>query len=63
MELQYVDQKINPDVEKEIKNGFFEIRKKYSEDQRPKMKPGEEEEVQVYVSHLCLKNYHPIFSK
>jgi hypothetical protein len=21
------------------------------------------EEVQVYVSHLCLQNYHPIFSK
>jgi hypothetical protein len=22
-----------------------------------------EEEVQVYISHLCLHNYHPIFSK
>lgn len=45
-------------MEREIKEGFFEIRKKFGED------PGaQDSEVQVYVSHLCLHNYHPIFCK
>ena len=44
-------------MEREIKEGFFEIKKKFG-DQSPMT-----EEVQVYVSHLCLQNYHPIFCK
>lgn len=44
-------------MEKEIKEGFFEIRKKFGDQLQMS------EEVQVYVSHLCLQNYHPIFCK
>lgn len=53
-----MEKQLNPSVEKEIKEGFFEIRKKFG-DQIGAMN----EEVQVYVSHLCLQNYHPIFCK
>lgn len=55
-----MEKKLKPEVEKEIKKGFFEIRKKQFDSfgvEQP------EEEVQVYVSHICLHNFHPIFSK
>jgi len=52
-----MEKQLNPSVEKEIKEGFFEIRKKFGDQQVMT------EEVQVYVSHLCLQNYHPIFCK
>jgi hypothetical protein len=55
-----MEKQLNPNVEKEIKEGFFEIRKKFGGDD-PKQPMTEE--VQVYVSHLCLQNYHPIFCK
>ena len=57
-----MEKKLKPEVEKEIKKGFFEIRKKqFDEDGNEKLDA--EEEVQVYVSHVCLHNFHPIFSK
>lgn len=52
-----MEKQLKPGVEREIKEGFFEIRKKFGEGQAAG------EEVQVYVSHLCLHNYHPIFCK
>lgn len=52
-----MEKQLNPNVEKEIKEGFFEIRKKFGDQMAMS------EEVQVYVSHLCLQNYHPIFCK
>ena len=68
---------MKPEVEKEIKKGFFEIRKKFGkDDQIPDaklvqtarggkltQKNKDDEEVQVYVSHICLHDYHPIFCK
>ena len=58
LELYYMEKQLKPGVEREIKEGFFEIRKKFGEDAG-----AQETEVQVYVSHLCLHNYHPIFCK
>ena len=59
LELYYMEKQLKPGVEREIKEGFFEIRKKFGgQDQSIAG-----EEVQVYVSHLCLHNYHPIFCK
>lgn len=47
---------LRPEIEEEIKQGFFEIKKRYDDD-------NPEETVQCYVSHLCLYNYHPIFCR
>jgi hypothetical protein len=58
LELYYMEKQLKPGVEREIKEGFFEIRKKFGGQE-----PISGEEVQVYVSHLCLHNYHPIFCK
>lgn len=54
-----MEKQLNPSVEQEIKEGFFEIKKKFGDQSKQPMS----EEVQVYVSHLCLQNYHPIFCK
>ena len=59
LELYYMEKQLKPGVEREIKEGFFEIRKKFGEQNAS----GPSEEVQVYVSQLCLHNYHPIFCK
>ena len=59
LELYYMEKQLKPGVEREIKEGFFENRKKFGEQNAS----GPSEEVQVYVSHLCLHNYHPIFCK
>ena len=32
LELYYMEKKLNPQIEKEIKDGFFEIKKKFEED-------------------------------
>ena len=58
LEMFYMEKQLKPEVEKEIKEGFFEIKKKYEDGEN-----GGGEEVQVYVSHLCLHNFHPIFCK
>ncbi len=72
LELQYMEKKLKPEVEKEIKKGFFEIRKKFNRDDIAVRTANgevitktneEEEEVQVYISHICLQSFHPIFSK
>jgi len=62
LEMYYMEKKLKPEVEKEIKKGFFEIRKKQF-DSNGNEKEDVEDEVQVYVSHICLHNFHPIFSK
>jgi hypothetical protein len=68
---------LKPEVEKEIKKGFFEIRKKFGKDDaisdaklvqtarggKLTQKNKDDEEVQVYVSHICLHDFHPIFCK
>ena len=53
-----MEKQLNPNIEKEIKEGFFEIKKKFGAENGSMT-----EEVQVYVSHLCLQNYHQIFCK
>ena len=81
LEYHYMEKQLKPVVEKEIKHGFFEIRKKFNEEGERKggrpermndvtamnKEPGngdsDDEQVQVYVSHICLHNYHPIFCK
>ena len=63
MEMLFMERTLRPEVEKEIKEGFFEIRKKYDDEPGHKKKAQVNEEVQVYVSHLCLHNFHPIFCK
>jgi hypothetical protein len=50
LELYYMEKQLNPSVEQEIKEGFFEIKKKFGDQSKQPMS----EEVQVYVSHLCL---------
>jgi hypothetical protein len=61
--MQYMEKKLKPEVEKEIKEGFFEIKKKFSVSNVATGKKEEKEETHVYVSHLCLHNFHPIFCK
>lgn len=71
--MYYMEKKLKPEVEKEIKKGFFEIRKKFNQDDQHAVQTARggmltqtndaDEEVQVYVSHICLQNYHPIFCK
>ena len=65
--MYYIEKQLKPEVEKEIKEGFFEIKKKYDEGNsngnNDSGSPGKDDEVQVYVSHLCLHNFHPIFCK
>ena len=63
--MYYLEKQLKPEVEKEIKKGFFEIRKKFAPSDHSKVHGIKEleEEVQVYVSHICLYNFHPIFSK
>jgi len=68
MEMFYKEKQLRPEIEKEIKEGFFEIKKKFMDDvsssrQGSTSPPADDEEVQVYVSHLCLHNFHPIFCK
>ena len=71
LEMYYMEKKLKPEVEKEIKKGFFEIRKKFAGEKGVQTARGgklltrdeNDEEVQVYVSHICLQNYHPIFCK
>ena len=64
-----MEKQLKPGVESEIKEGFFEIRKKFGGndgtniDETASRASQGEEHVQVYVSHLCLHNYHPIFCK
>ena len=63
-----MEKKLKPEVEKEIKRGFFEISKKFNPIQtigggKFKLPDEKNEEVQVYVSHVCLHSFHPIFSK
>ena len=60
--MHYMEKQLKPEIEKEIKEGFFEIKQKYEDGSNSKdRKPAEE--TQVYVSHLCLHNFHPIFCK
>ena len=67
LEMHYMEKQLKPEVEKEIKEGFFEIKKKFNEEgfDGNNWQPGKHQgdEVQVYVSHLCLHNFHPIFCK
>jgi hypothetical protein len=65
MELHYAEKQLSPQVEQAIKEGFFEIKKKFNEDlEDGNAGPaGFENDKQVYVSHLCLHNFHPIFCK
>ena len=49
LELYYMEKQVKPGVEREIKEGFFEIRKKFGEGPN-----NSGDEVQVYVNHLCL---------
>lgn len=64
--MHYMEKQLKPEVEKEIMEGFFEIKKKYED---AFSNPGDSgakqtiEQTQVYVSHLCLHNFHPIFCK
>ena len=62
-----MERSLRPEVEQEIKEGFFEIRKKYDEDElvgsKRKQSSPRDEDTQVYVSHLCLHNYHPLFCR
>jgi len=65
MDMHYTRKELRPQIEEEIKGGFFEIKKKFTEsdDEDGKAKGGSGDDVQVYVSHLCLHNFHPIFCK
>lgn len=49
LEMYYMERKLKPEVEKEIKKGFFEIKKKFDNNSKEK-----EDQVQVYVSHVIL---------
>lgn len=65
MEMYYSEKQLRPEIEEEIKSGFFEITKKFNESVSGSLAAATRDpsDTQVYVSHLCLHNYHPIFSK
>jgi hypothetical protein len=52
-ELVCREKEIDPSVEDEIKDGFFELRQKFKESG----------ESSIYISHIVLHEKHPIFSK
>lgn len=65
-----MEKQLKPEVEKEIKKGFFEIKKKFKFSEtadtsagRKKSSESKEEDMQVYVSHVSLHDFHPIFCK
>ena len=63
--MYYSEKQLRPEIEEEIKSGFFEITKKFNESVSGSLAAATRDpsDTQVYVSHLCLHNYHPIFSK
>ena len=64
--MYYSEKQLRPEIEDEIKSGFFEITKKFNDSVQGSTLPiatRDPSDTQVYVSHLCLHNYHPIFSK
>lgn len=71
LELVYTERSLNPLIEQEIKEGFFEITKQFEQSNEEvqvethlfNSSEGKDDSRQVYVSHLCLHNFHPIFSK
>jgi hypothetical protein len=54
-ELVCREKELDPHVEDEIKDGFFELRQKF--------KGQGEGESSIYVSHVVLHAKHPIFGK
>lgn len=54
-ELVCREKELDPTVEDEIKDGFFELRQKF--------KGQGEGESSIYVSHVVLHAKHPIFAK
>lgn len=54
-ELVCREKELDPNVEDEIKDGFFELRQKF--------KGQGEGESSIYVSHVVLHAKHPIFAK
>jgi len=52
-ELVCREKELDPSIEEEIKDGFFELKQKFKE-------TGESS---IYVSHVVLHAKHPIFSK
>ena len=52
-ELVCREKELDPSIEDEIKDGFFELRQKFKE-------TGESS---IYVSHIVLHKKHPIFGK
>jgi len=52
-ELVCREKELDPNIEEEIKEGFFELKQKFKE-------AGESS---IYVSHVVLHAKHPIFSK
>jgi len=52
-ELVCKEKELDPAVEEEIKEGFFELRQKFKEDG----------ESSIYISHVVLHDKHPIFKK
>lgn len=71
LELVYTERSLNPQIEQEIKEGFFEITKQFDEANEASQvethlfnsSEGKDDSRQVYVSHLCLHNFHPVFCK
>lgn len=52
-ELICKEKELDPSIEEEIKDGFYELKQKFKE-------TGESS---IYVSHVVLHAKHPIFSK
>jgi hypothetical protein len=53
-ELVCREKELDPSIEDEIKDGFFELRQKFKDNQG---------ESSIYVSHVVLHAKHPIFCK
>ena len=52
-ELVCTEKELDPSVEDDIKDGFFELKQKFKE----------QGESSIYISHIVLHEKHPIFSK
>jgi hypothetical protein len=52
-ELVCKEKELDPSVEEDIKDGFFELKQKFKD----------EGDSSIYISHVVLHDKHPIFSK
>jgi hypothetical protein len=56
LKIKVEQRRLDSSVEDDIRDGFFEIEKKFTRRTRGQSR-------QMYVSHECLHQFHPVFQK